>query len=307
MREQQPSEAIAEPEAAQPPVICIYHAPCADGFTAAWVVSKTLGRHIEYYPGVYGDAPPDVAGKHVLLVDFSYKRPVLEEMAKIAVSVLVLDHHKTAAADLEGYPPAQFDRTSIPSGIEVLFDMSRSGAQIAWDFFNPNARRPLLVDYVGDRDLWKFEMPSSREVNAYVFANDYMFDNWDALDEALKNSVEAVAERGAAIEKKHHKDVREGVNTTRRTMMIGGYMVPVANMSPASMMISDAANLMAVDQPFAACYYDSPKGRFFSLRSTAAGEDVSEIAKKYGGGGHRNAAGFQRGIGWEGDQPGDQP
>ena len=37
------------------------------------------------------------------------------------------------------------------------------------------------------------------------------------------------------------------------------------------------------------------------LRSTDDGLDVSEIAKQYGGGGHRNAAGFRMDSGWEGE------
>jgi nanoRNase/pAp phosphatase (c-di-AMP/oligoRNAs hydrolase) len=60
---------------------------------------------------------------------------------------------------------------------------------------------------------------------------------------------------------------------------------------------------MAQEAPFAACYYDKPGARVFSLRSRGDdGMDVSAIAAIYGGGGHRNAAGFQAATGWEGDQ-----
>ncbi|HEY9460031.1 MAG TPA: phosphoesterase, partial [Paralcaligenes sp.] len=81
--------------------ICIYHGKCADGFTAAWAVKCALGD-IEFYPGVYQEPPPEVTGRDVIIVDFSYKRPVLVEMAAVARSILVLDHHKTAAEDLAG-------------------------------------------------------------------------------------------------------------------------------------------------------------------------------------------------------------
>lgn len=50
---------------------------------------------------------------------------------------------------------------------------------------------------------------------------------------------------------------------------------------------------MAQGELFAACYWDTPTGRVFSLRSTDEGMDVSVIASQYGGGGHRNAAGFR--------------
>lgn len=291
--------------------LCIYHGNCADGFTAAWAVYKALGDTVEFYPGVYGVDPPDPAGRDIVMVDFSYKRPVLAAMGKVANTILVLDHHKTAAEDLSVFrvcPGKQYDIAGMAQSameaqdlpIEVVFDMDRSGAQITWDFFNRLTSRPPLVDYVGDRDLWRFALPRSREVSAFVFAHEYTFQNWDTLDVLTRGSLMAVADMGAAIEKKHHKDVAELVNVTRRTMRIGGMDMPVANIPYT--LTSDAGNLMAKhDQGVAACYWDTPNGRVFSLRSTEAGPDVSAIAKVYGGGGHKNAAGFQMPIGWEGD------
>ena len=63
--------------------IVIYHSNCADGFTAAWVIWY---KHPdwEFYPGKYQEEPPDVTGREVYFVDFSYKRPVILEMAKKA-------------------------------------------------------------------------------------------------------------------------------------------------------------------------------------------------------------------------------
>jgi oligoribonuclease NrnB/cAMP/cGMP phosphodiesterase (DHH superfamily) len=305
--------------------LCIYHSPCADGFTAAWVVNRAFEGEVDFHPGVYGQPAPDVAGRDLILVDFSYKRPVLEAMlqsgdARQANSILVLDHHKTAAEDLAGlakpegsempgcYDPTLWRRkweswSEWP--VRSIFDMERSGAQLAWDFFfadNGEPHRPRLVDYVGDRDLWRFSLPQSREVNAFVFAHEYDFAQWDMLDTALQtdSDVEDFARAGAAIEKKHHKDVAELVRVCQRTMIIGGYAVPVANIPYT--LTSDAGNLMAKGLPFAACYWDTPGGRVFSLRSTDEGMDVSLIAKSYGGGGHRNASGFQMPLGWEGDR-----
>lgn len=124
--------------------ICIYHANCADGFTAAWCVRYALGDTVEFIPAEYGSEPPDVAGAHVIIVDFSYKRPVLERMAQDARTILVLDHHKTAQADLAGMPAPSSDWTwqiSLEGSHVALFDMDRSGAQMAWDFFCGGARR----------------------------------------------------------------------------------------------------------------------------------------------------------------------
>lgn len=297
--------------------LCIYHGNCADGFTAAWAVWKRFGDAWDYHAGVYQNPPPDVTGRDVVLVDFSYKREVMRAMrghgAGKARSVLVLDHHKSAADDLgtrEGNfciqiadwtGPLTWERhldnaaQDIMEGavdsVYCLFDMNRSGAGIAWDFFHSPDTRPKLVRYAEDRDLWRFALPFSREVNAYIFAHEYDFGVWTALASLLDDETDAVFRMGAAIEKKHHKDVRELVAALRRRMVIGGHEVWAASLPYT--LTSDAGHLMAKGEPFAACYWDTAEGRVFSLRSTDEGLDVSEIAKQYGGGGHRNASGFR--------------
>src|SRR5690606_8117362 len=87
---------------------------------------------------------------------------------------------------------------------------------------------------------------------------------------------------GEAIERKHHKDVAELVNVCRRTMTIGGIEVPVASLPYT--LTSDAGHKMATEHPsrIGVCYWDTERGRVFSLRSTDDGPDVSEIATQYG-------------------------
>lgn len=64
--------------------LCIYHGHCDDGFAAAWAVRHAMGDQVEFHLGQYGHEPPDVSNRDVILVDFSYKRPVLEAMRKAA-------------------------------------------------------------------------------------------------------------------------------------------------------------------------------------------------------------------------------
>lgn len=279
-------------------MLCIYHGNCADGFGAAWAVRRAFAVEIDFHAGVYQTPPPDVTGRDVILVDFSYKRPVLEEMARAANSVLVLDHHKTAADDLSGLivPPPSWgawfeavrDGVSRSVRLAALFDMNRSGAGIAWDYFHPDKARPRLVDHIEDRDLWRFKLPQTREIQAAVFSYPYDFAVWDRL--MAQDTAELAAE-GVAIERKHFKDIDELLKVVTREMRIGGHVVPMANLPYT--LTSDAGHKLATGKPFAGCYWDMPDGRVFSLRSTDEGLDVSEIAKQYGGGGHRNASGFK--------------
>ena len=140
--------------------------------------------------------------------------------------------------------------------------------------------------------MWRFALRKTREIQASVFAYPYEFKVWDFL---MGADMEKLAVEGEAIERKHFKDIRELVTVVTRPMKIGGHIVPIANLPYT--LTSDAGHLLAKDKPFAGCYWDTPNGRVFSLRSTDEGMDVSEIAKQYGGGGHRNASGFR--VGYE--------
>jgi uncharacterized protein len=258
--------------------LCIYHGNCADGFGAAWVVRQALGDgYIDFHPGVYSDPPPDVEGRSVWIVDFSYKRPALLAMSKVADGITILDHHKTAAAEL----------VNMPVNVDATFDMEHSGAILTWEYFYGDKEPPQLLKHIEDRDLWRFHLAGTREIQANVFSYPYEFNVWDDL---MKRPVADLLAEGRAIERKHQKDVKELLGVVTRRMTIGGYDVPIANLPYIH--VSDAAHELAKGEPFAGCYWDTPKGRVFGLRSTDAGVDVSEIAKQYGGGGHRNASGF---------------
>ncbi len=333
--------------------LCIYHGSnCVDGFAAAWVVHRALGDEVEFVAASYGEDPPDVADRDILIVDFSYKRPVLEAMAALARSVLVLDHHKSAAEDLEDI--ARLDQSdtwdkwlraahSFPTAlIMATFNMSRSGAVITWDFFNPGVPRPWFINLVEDRDLWRFTDDRSRPFHAAVTSYPLDFALWDRLyAECLRTDNLDVADalrysngsgdlaydlikEGTGILRKHDLDVQTVIRTTRRTMVIGGVRVPVCNCPPwlASDVGHELCNFiievgtvsdndkrerrappMSIEvPPFSATYYDCDGKRNFSLRSRPEGADVSKICALYGGGGHRNAGGFERPQGWEGDE-----
>ena len=260
--------------------LCIYHANCADGFGAAWAMRKAHPNTV-FHPGVYQDPPPPTKGHDVYMVDFAYKAPVVQEIARTANSVTVLDHHKSAYEDLG--PLLTHDV------IQGVFDLERSGAMITWGYFHPGVKPPPLLAHIQDRDLWQFKLHGTREIQAALFSYPYDFDVWDRLmDPAMLDELYA---GGCGIERKHHKDIAELVKVCERRMVIAGHNVPVASLPYT--MVSDAAHLMAQDEVFAACYWDTPDGRVFGLRSTGSGMDVSEIAKAYGGGGHKHAARFR--------------
>ena len=102
------ASATSEPaqHAKRRPAMVIYHHNCADGFAAAWCFHHHHKRQVayrpypEFVPGKYGTPPPDVTDRDVYLVDFSYRRPVVEDMLAQAHSVTLVDHHKSALDEL---------------------------------------------------------------------------------------------------------------------------------------------------------------------------------------------------------------
>jgi len=260
--------------------LVIYHGNCADGFSAAWCFHHKDTDAYDFHPGVYQQTPPNVEGRDVLLIDFSYKRPVVEDMLTKARSITLIDHHKSAIDDLKPL----LDTKAIAG----FTDIEHSGAMLAWQYLFGDTAPPKILEHVEDRDLWRFSLPGTSQIQASIFSYEYTFANWDKL---MKSTPKELFDDGLAIERKHMKDIRELLAVTTRKMCIAGHVVPVANLPYT--MSSEAAHILAENQPFAACYYDGTEYRIFSLRSKPNGMDVSEIAMQYGGGGHKHASGFR--------------
>jgi oligoribonuclease NrnB/cAMP/cGMP phosphodiesterase (DHH superfamily) len=293
------------------PDIVLYHSPCDDGFAAAFAAWHRWGDTVDYIPATYGRAPVDMTDKNVLIVDFSYKRADLQAASFTAKSIVILDHHKTAQADLEPFwfresSPGAISANDIDGmlrdlselnrpAIIALFDMDRSGARMTWDFCHPTAKVPDLIRFVEDRDLWRFDYPQTRAFSLWLRSHAYDFLTWNRIMQQLEKATAAdIMRQAIAIEAFYNQKIDEMV-TTARWLPINNVPVPVVNASWA--FASDVAHALLRANPaapFAATYYDRGDGsRTYSLRSDDDRDDVSVHAKRYGGGGHRNAAGFE--------------
>lgn len=278
--------------------LVIYHANCWDGFCCAWLLSKAFPE-AEFLAAHYGTEPPPAAGRDVIIADFSYKRPVLTEMAKAARSITVLDHHKTAQADLADL--------NLP-GLSITFDMTKSGGRLTWEYLFSRGLldrwddqqhlvhmptiAPWIVDYTEDRDLWRHALYCSREINAALRSYPLDFAVWDTLHErgVYEHGKVELANEGRAILRSESQIVQSHVKHARE-ITLDGHKVLSVN---ATVLFSEIAGELATGRPFGICYFDRSDGkRQYSLRSREGGIDVSEIAKKHGGGGHPQAAGFE--------------
>lgn len=259
--------------------VVIYHGGCDDGFAAAYAIWKA---HPEwtFHPGSFREPPPDVTGKHVWLVDFSYKRPVIERMLDEASSVAILDHHKTAEEDL---------RPLLHEGrLKGKMDLDRCGAFIAWEAFHGLANMPNWFPYIQDRDLWLKKLPLGDQVTMAIRSYPQEFAIWDAFD------VARLAQEGQAIHRYYRLRVEEVKRLARIVEWKPYGLVQVANCPYflASEVAGEFCEATDLGVEFGAAWYQHGDGsKTFSLRSR--GEfDVSKIAVALGGGGHKHAAGF---------------
>lgn len=295
--------------------LCIYHGGCDDGFAAAWAVRHALKGEVEMHAGQYGREPPDVADRDVILVDFSYKRPVLEGMLKSgdvrqAMSILILDHHKTAQEDLAGieapHPTDCYDPRGWRSDweqqcawpVRAIFDMNRSGAGLAWDFFHTQRNghvesRPRFIDYIEDRDLWRKALPGSDEFTIALRSYPMDFGTWDRL---IAAGPDALIEEGKSIQRYYRLRVEEFKRGAyRSSVTVDGVEIPCMATNAPYFAASEVAGELAGTEgvQFGLCYFEGSNGDYlYSLRSRGD-FDVSAVAKAFGGGGHKNASGFK--------------
>ena len=250
------------------PEVVLYHADCSDGFGAAWALWKRFPA-ARFIPVKHGyPPPPDLAGRRIVIADFSYARPVLEAIAARAASLLVLDHHITAQQALDGLPYAYFDQ-------------KKSGAVLAWEWAH-RTPVPWLLQYVQDKDLWHWALPASREINAALASYAYDFQIWDGLRQEI---LEA---EGRAI-LRYENELVGKIAAAATLAAFHGETIPVVQ---SAVLTSQVGERLSAGHPFCVIWHDRDGRRYYSLRSREQGADVAAIAARYGGGGHTHAAAF---------------
>ena len=95
--------------------VVIYHADCTDGFGAAYSAWKLLGNRAEYYACKHGTPPPDVTGKTIVILDFSFDNATTKKMIDDAEELLVIDHHKSAMVELHDITTVSYTHLTLPT------------------------------------------------------------------------------------------------------------------------------------------------------------------------------------------------
>ena len=268
--------------------VCFYHAGCPDGFGAAWAVRKAWGVEAEYRARGHDDAlrAEDFSGCEVVFVDIALANHHLRALASKAARIVVLDHHVSALERFHADPDLAYDLES--RGHLVRFDLSHSGAVLAWRHFHPETPLPPLLAYVEDQDLWRWQLPDSDAVNAAIGSYPRRFEVWDRLG---AEPIERLVAEGRPIVRAQKSEVDRALLNVH-TVTVGELRLEAVNaLFQRSSIGHELAKRRRFDAPCGLVYRVIERRVDCSLYSIGD-FDVSKIAVGLGGGGHRNAAGF---------------
>jgi oligoribonuclease NrnB/cAMP/cGMP phosphodiesterase (DHH superfamily) len=266
-------------------IVIIYHGQCRDGFGSAYAAWKKFGDEASYVPARDHTVEPEgLTGKEIYILDFSFSRSILTSLATKNTSVMVIDHHISARADVEAFP-------------QNIFNNDHSGAVLSWKYFHPDTIVPPLLEYIEDHDIWKFALPDNRAFNAAIGEYEMSFKSWDTLVQNLEKEafLQTFLQTGKIIAKSGD-DMVEKLMQYKERVLFEGHEVWALNVSRTFRSIL-GHNLATLNEESGGAamgivYYHANGSVNISLRSNGD-FDVSVLAAKHGGGGHKNASGIE--------------
>jgi len=224
---------------------------------------------------------PNVTDRDVIMVDFSFKGRQLEYIIDECKSLLIIDHHIGHEEEIEAI-------CNKSSKATYIFDNEKSGASLAYQHFYPTMDQPYVIKLVEDRDLWKFTDLWTHEFYAGSRLRHLEIIDWVRLI-TEEERVSDIISNGKII-LQYQKNLLEPYKKRQHPRsIVSGKLIPFI---PCTHLISEVGNILCAGEHFSCTYFDTAERRVYSLRSDEKGMDVSEVAKYYGGGGHRHAAGF---------------
>ena len=299
-------------------ILVVYHGDkCIDGFTSAWlatVAAKRAGyKEPELYPLTYKEGQEQALAQHIVnmhvmqelydviyILDISPSLAALKNLTKITkAKIIILDHHKTA---FDRYVPdgarTKNERVSLSlhnGRVDIALNNGMSAAGMTHMYFFPDTNTPMLVLHVQDYDIWTYDMKHTRAVDQYLKHSEQSIVCWTDINARMCHDVgyQEIVKCGQELLEAHEAKVAEIAKLAEWVTIDGatGLMVRCGYEYR-----NDVGHILCkISGTFGLTYFDTgirSEGMLqVSLRSEGL-YDVEAMAKKLGGGGHRNAAGF---------------
>lgn len=261
----------------------LYHADCMDGYAAAWAAWKVFGNSARYKAVRHHEPLPKIPyGIELYILDFCYPFEVLASAAERVSKIVVLDHHISAQNDYEAY----LNHSNIPNNLEVKFVQSHSGCIIAWNYFHGDVNAPILLQHIEDHDLWRHKLVKTDAICKALYLR--LPIHFAAFDKIKLHTLQL---EGAVLVKQQKFNVSRLLKS-RHIITLNGVSGLAVNAPPV--FASDLGHELAkISGTFGLTYHYHGKRQCYECGLRSIGEfDVSELAIKFGGGGHKNAAGF---------------
>lgn len=282
------------PDRNDPAPLVIYHGgSCPDGFAAALAAWKFFDGQAQFVALDHGDVKSaqdlirlaDPAGRAVYILDFSFGTEIMRAIDASAAKLVMLDHHKSAAEKLTGF--------ACRCG-GVHFDMGKSGARLAWEFFQPDTPLPDLVRFVEDRDIWTWQFPQSAAFLAALDMEPFDFARWAEIAAFTPSQLDVFMARGQAMDEKFTKLATDIAESARPVVFNGHTGLMVNAPSAFHSLIGD---ILAKQSGTFALMWNAHKSGVIKvgLRSRS-GFDCIPLAASMGGGGHAQACGFKMSV-----------
>lgn len=282
---------LVAPDQNDPRPLVIYHGKnCPDGFASALAAWLYFGPKAEYLGLDHGDTRsvadlPDVADRAIYILDFSFSADIMHAIEQRAAKLVMLDHHKSAAEKLSGF--------ACRCGV-VHFDMQKSGARLAWEFFLPDRPVPDLVRFIEDRDIWVWQYPQSPGFLAALDMEPFEFARWAELAAFSPEQTDHFMARGQAMDEKFSKlaaDIAEGAQPV---VFNGQHGLMVNAPGVFHSLIGDLLSKQC--GTFALMWTAGKEGVIKVGLRSQRDFDCIALAESLGGGGHAQACGFKMEI-----------
>lgn len=291
-------------------MICIHHSKDMDGYTSGAVV-KHRYPEAKLIGWDYKDDIPDFEqfrDEEVIMIDISFPIKKIVELAGIAKKLTIIDHHISFAKDfykeilgmeyidtLKGV-----DHTVLGGKLHYVYELGVAACEIGWKHLFSGHKIPHTVTLIGRYDTWRqnegdwenetlpFKYHMYGKCNSpETFPNEYFYLQED--DEGMYYAVDTGLEIMAYQRRMDESIAKQSAFTATfhnlRALCLNYY--PFSSETLRSIWNPDTHDIMVG-------FSYAGNGRWsVSLRSVGDKVDCSIIAKSRGGGGHKNAAGFE--------------
>jgi oligoribonuclease NrnB/cAMP/cGMP phosphodiesterase (DHH superfamily) len=234
----------------------------------------------------YGDSIPlehVLNSDNIIIVDFSLPKNEMEKLATYH-NLTWIDHHKSSLEEMNG----------ISEKWPGIRDTSEAACVLTWKYYFPDQPVPRAITLIGDRDTWRWAEVDTGAFNEGLYQMDTRPFNdslWSLLLDDDRDTLTNITESGKLLREARLKNIHRILLNQGYPVIFEGHKTLAVNVHGSGDIGQQVRNM---GYEIAYCYVDNLQNgelmTFVTMYSAAV--DVSQIAQKYGGGGHSGAAGF---------------